>query len=141
MSKEIVDTDLRSGDLFSVQGLIFDDENLASSGAVTSAEFMLPQAMGGVQLNVVAGAAGLATGAGETVVVEVKTAPESGGTFDNVVFSKTIPASQTYAAKALLADFIPPRDLAEMYAKIVVTSDYDATGQQVSAYLVGVCKS
>lgn len=140
MSKPIA-TNKIGTDLYSAQDAIFDDQALESSGTSTSAEFLLSQTMGGAQLNVVAGAGGCATGVGETLVIEVKTAPASGGTFDDTVFSKTIPASQTFAAGEQIAAFLPPRDIAEMYAKLSITSDFDATGQKVTAYQVGVCNS
>ena len=140
MGKAIA-TNKIGGDLYSEQDLIFNDQALADTGDTVSDEFMLAQTMGGSQLNIVAGATGCVTGVGETLEISIATAPETGGTFDNVVFTKTIPASQTFAAGELIASFAPPRELKEMYCKLTITSDFTATGQQVTAYQVGVAFS
>lgn len=137
MGKDIA-TNAIGGDLYSAIHLIFDDENLASSGDTVSREFMLAQTIGGSQVNIVSGGLGVTTGVGETLVISIATSPTSGGTFDNVVFTKTIPASKTFTDGQLIASFLPPRELAEVYTKITITSDFDATGQQVRAYQVGV---
>lgn len=138
MGKAIA-TNKIGGDLYSASDLIFEDQNLASSAATTSAEFLLAQTMGAAQVNIIAGADGVATGAGETLVITIVTSPTSGGTFDDTIWTETIPASQTIAAGAQVAAFAVPRDIAECYAKLVITSDYDATGEEVTAYQVGVC--
>jgi len=135
MGKEIATNEI-GGDLYSAQDLIFENQNLAISGDTVSSEFMLAQTLGGAQLKIVAGADGCATGVAETLVIKVETAPDSGGTFDNVIFTKTIPASSTFAAGSDIASFVPPRELDEVYTKITITSDYDATGQEVTAYQV-----
>lgn len=127
------------GDLYAAGDLIFEDQNLASSGATTSSEFLLAQTMGAAQVNIIAGADGCATGAGETLVITIVTSPTSGGTFDDTIWTETIPASTTFAAGDAIAQFLPPRDIEECYAKLVITSDYDATGEEVTAYQVGVC--
>lgn len=141
MSTEIENTDLRAKDLYSVQDKIFDDQALANSGATASGVFMLAQTMGSTQLKIVAGAGGCATGAGETLVIKVETSPTLGGTFDNMVFTKTIPASTTFAAGTDIASFVPPREVDEIYTKITITSNFDATGQSVTAYQVGVART
>lgn len=138
MGKAIA-TNKIGGDLYSESDLIFDDQALASSAATTSSEFLLAQTMGAAQVNIVAGTNGVATGAGETLVITLVTSPTSGGTFDDTIWTETIPASQTIAAGAAVAAFLPPRDISECYAKLVITSDYDATGEDVIAYQVGVC--
>jgi hypothetical protein len=116
---------------------IFTAQALANAGATTSAEFMLAQTMGQVELKLVANGA-VATGVGETLVITVVTSPTSGGTFDNTIFSKTIPASTTIADGDEIAAYIPSRDVTECYAKLVVTSDFDASALDVDAYLVNV---
>lgn len=140
MSTEIKDSTFH-GPTFDYQAMVFEDQALANSGDTVSDEFLLPQTMGGTQINIVAGAAGCATGAGETLVISVATADVSGGTFDNVIFSKTIPASQTFAAGEMITSFLPPREVLEAYCKLTITSDFDATGQQVSAFMVGAAHS
>ena len=136
-SKNIRSTTI-GGDLFSAQDMIFDDTNLASSGDTTSSEFLLSQAMGWLELKIVAGADGCATGVAETLIISIKTAPESGGTFDDVIFLHTVTASTTFAAGETILSFIPPKVISEVYTKILITSNYDATGQEVTAYLVQV---
>lgn len=125
------------GDLFSAQDMIFDDESLLSSGVTTSDEFLLPQALGAVQMNIVAGANGCATGVAETIVISVETAATSGGSF-TARKVLTIPASTTFAEGERILEFLPPVNLDEVYTKVVITTDYDATGQQVTAYIVEV---
>lgn len=126
------------GDLFNDLDLIFEDESLLNTGATISAEFLLAQVMGGSQLNIVAGVDGLATGVGETIVLSLVTSPTSGGTFDNEIWTSTIPASTTFAAGAAIAQYLPTRDISEIYTKLIVTTDYDATAQTLTAYPVGV---
>lgn len=138
MAKPIATNEI-GGDLYCEGDLIFDDQNLASSAATTSSEFLLAQTMGAAQINIIAGADGAATGVGETLVITLVTAPASGGTFDDTIWTETIPASQTFAAGAEIATFLPPREVSECYAKLVITSDFDATGEEVTAYQVGVC--
>ena len=138
MGKAIATNEI-GGDLYCAGDLVFEDENLVSSGAITSSEFLLSQTVGAAQLNVIAGASGLATGVGETVVVTVVTSPTSGGTFDDTIFTYTVVASTTIAAGDSVVNFLPPRDIEECYAKLVLTSDYDATGEEVTAYQTGVC--
>lgn len=138
MGKAIA-TNTIGGDLYAAGDLIWEDQALASSAATTSSEFLLAQTMGGAQVVIVAGASGVATGAGETLVITLVTSPTSGGTFDDTIWTETIPASQTIAAGAQVAAFLPPRDISECYAKLVITSDYDATGEDVTAYQTGVC--
>lgn len=140
MSTEIKDS-IFHGPIFDYQAMVFEDQALADTGDTVSEEFLLPQTMGGTQLNIVAGAAGCATGVGETLEISVAAADESGGTFDNVIFSKTIPASQTFAAGELIASFLPPREVLEAYCKLTITSDFAATAQQVSAFMVGAAHS
>ena len=137
MGKSIA-TNAIGGDLYAAGDLVFENQNLADTAATTSAEFLLAQTMGAAQLNIVAGADGVATGSGETLVITLVTSPTSGGTFDDTIWTETIPASQTFAAGEAIASFVPPRDVAECYAKLVITSDYDATGEEVTAYQVGV---
>lgn len=141
MAKEIVECDLRGGDLFSYQDMILKDRDLIDTGVTTSDEFMLAQTMGGAQVNVVAGTNGCTTGLGENLYVSIDTATESGGTFDNTVFNMQIPENSTFAEGELMASYIPPRELNEMYAKLAITSDHNAVGSQATAYQVGVCKS
>ena len=137
---EIIDSTMH-GPIFDYQGMVFKDQALANAGAIMSPEFLFPQTMGGTQLNLVAGAAGVITGALETLEISLATADESGGTFDNVIFAKTIPASQTFVAGDIIASFVPPRELKEVYSKLTVTSDFDALLLNVSAYQVGVAHS
>lgn len=137
MGKAIA-TNKIGGDLYCAGDLIFDNQALANAGATTSSEFLFAQTMGAQELKVVANGA-VATGVGETLVITVVTADASGGTFDNTIFSKTIPASTTIADGELAASFIAPRETTECYTKVVVTSDFDATGLNVDAYIVGVC--
>lgn len=140
MSTEIKDSTFH-GPIFDYQAMVFEDQALANAGDTVSEEFMLPQTMGGTQLNIVAGADGCATGVGETLVISVATADESGGTFDNVIFTHTVPASQTYAAGEHIAAFLPPREVDEAYCKLTITSDFDAQAQQVSAFMAGAAHS
>jgi len=137
MAKAIA-TNKIGGDLYCEGDLIFDAQALASSGATTSAEFLLAQTMGAQELKVVANSA-LATGSGETLVITVVTADASGGTFDNTIFTATVEASTSIAAGEKLASFIVPREVEECYAKVVVTSDFNATDMDVDCYIVGVC--
>lgn len=137
---EIIDSTLH-GPIFDVQGMVFEDQALANAGDTVSAEFLFPQTMGGTQLNLVAGAAGVITGVGETLVISLATADVSGGTFNNVIFTKTIPASQTFVAGDIIASFVPPRELEEVYCKLTITSDFNALLFNVSAYQVGVAHS
>lgn len=140
MSTEIKDSTLH-GPIFDYQAMVFEDQALANAGDTVSDEFLLPQTMGGTQINIVAGADGCATEAGQTLEISVATADESGGTFDNVIFTQAIPASQTYAAGEHIAAFLPPREISEVYCKLTITSDFDATAQQVSAFMVGAAHS
>lgn len=137
---EIIDSTLH-GPIFDVQGMVFEDQALANAGDTVSEEFLFPQTMGGTQLNLVAGAAGVITGLGGTLVISIATADESGGTFDNVVFTKTIPASLNFAPGDPIASFVPPRELEEVYCKLTITSDFNALLFNVSAYQVGVAHS
>lgn len=136
MSTPIADSTFNTP-LYDYQSLIFNDQALANAGATTSAEFLLAQTIGGVQINIVAGAAGCATGVGETLEISIVTAPTSGGTFDNEIYSHTVPASQTYAAGELIASYCPPREVAEVYTKLIITSDYNAVAHEVTAYQIG----
>lgn len=138
MAKAIA-TNTIGGDLYSASDLIFEDQNLADTAATTSSEFLLAQTMGAAQVNIIAGADGCDTGVGETLVITIVTSPTSGGTFDDTIWTYTVAASTTNAAGAAIAQFLPPRDIEECYAKLVITSDYDATGEEVTAYQVGVC--
>lgn len=140
MSTEIKDSTFH-GPTFDYQAMVFEDQALANAGDTVSDEFLLPQTMGGTQLNIVAGDAGCATGVGETLVLSVATADESGGTFDNVIYTHTVQASQTYAAGEHIAAFLPPREVSEVYCKLTITSDFDAQAQQVSAFMVGAAHS
>ena len=138
MGKAIA-TNKIGGDLYSASDLIFEDQNLANAGATTSSEFLLAQTMGATQVNIIAGAAGCATAGAQTLVITIVTAPESGGTFNDTIWTETIPASTTYAAGDLIASFVPPREVSECYAKLVATSDADMTADEITAYQVGVC--
>ena len=140
MSTEIKDSTFH-GPIFDYQAMVFEDQALADTGDMVSEEFLLPQTMGGTQLNLVAGAAGCATGVGEILEISVATADESGGTFDNVIFTHTVPESQPFAAGELIASFLPPREVLEAYCKLTITSDFDATAQQVSAFMTGAAHS
>jgi hypothetical protein len=140
MAKAIA-TNKIGGDLYSASDLIFEDQNLANAGATTSAEFLLAQTMGGTQVNIIAGAAGCATAAAQTLTFTVVTSPTSGGTFDDTIWTEIMPASTTYAAGALIASFVVPRDISEMYAKLVATSDADMTADEITAYQVGLAGS
>lgn len=136
MAKAIA-TNKIGGDLYCQGDMIFDGQSLASSGATTSSEFLLAKTMGAQEVKIVANGA-VATGAGETLVITIVTADESGGTFDNTIFTETIAASTTIADGDVIASFIAPRETAEIYTKVVITSDFDATGLDVDAYIVGV---
>lgn len=140
MATEIKDSTFH-GPTFDYQAMVFEDQALTNAGDTVSDEFLLPQTMGGTQVNIVAGVGGCATGAGQTLVISIATADASGGTFDNVIFTKTIPASKTFAAGELIASFLPPREELEAYCKLTITSDFDATAQQVSAFMVGAAHS
>ena len=137
---EIIDSTLH-GPIFDVQGMVFEDQALANVGDTVSAEFLFPQTMGGTQLNIIAGSAGVITGVGDTLVISLATADVSGGTFNNVIFTKTIPASLNFASGDLIASFVPPREIEEVYSKLTITSDFNALLFNVSAYQVGVAHS
>ena len=140
MSTEIKNSTFH-GPIFDYQAMVFEDQALADTADTVSEEFLLPQTMGGTQINIVAGAAGCATGVAETLVISIVTADESGGTFDNVIFTHTVAASQTFAADEMITSFLPPREVLEAYCKLTITSDFDATGQQVSAFMTGAAHS
>jgi len=137
MGKAIA-TNKIGGDLYCEGDLIFDAQALASSAATTSSEFLLAQTMGAQEIKVVANGE-VATGVGETLVITIVTADVSGGTFNNLLFTSTVLASTTIADGALVASFIAPRETTECYTKVIITSDFDATGLDVDAYIVGVC--
>ena len=137
MSSEITANSLVGGDLYDYQSLIFKDAALLNAGAKVSSEFLLAQAAGRAQLNIVAGVGGCVIAATKTLVISVATADVSGGTFDNVIFTKTIPAG-TYAAGELITSFVSSREVSEVYTKLTITSDFDATAQKVTAYQVQV---
>jgi hypothetical protein len=132
-------TNTIGADLYCAGDIIWEDTNMASTGAITSSEFLLSQTMGAAQVNIIAGAAGCATAGGQTLTITVVTAPASGGTFDDTIWTFVIPASTTYAAGAAIAQFLPPRDIEECYAKLVATSVGDLTADELTAYQVGVC--
>lgn len=138
MAKAIATNEI-GGDLYCEGDLIWEDTNMASTGAITSNEFLLAQTMGAAQVNIIAGAAGCATGAGETLTITAVTSPTSGGTFDDTVWTFVIPASTTYAAGAAIAQYLPERDVSECYTKLVATSVGDLTAEELTAYQVGVC--
>ena len=135
MAKAIATNEI-GGDLYCEGDLIFEDQNLANADATTSSEFLLAQTMGAAQINIVAGAAGIATG--DTYVVAVITAPESGGTFDNTAISQNVTVT-TVAAGEPVAQIAVPREEDEIYAKLVITTTGDSTADEVTAYQVGVC--
>lgn len=137
MGKAIATNEI-GGDLYCQGDVIFDGQALASSAATTSSEFLLAQTMGAQEVKIVANGE-VATGAGETLVVTIVTADASGGTFNDTIFTETIAASTTIADGDLIASFIAPRETTEAYTKVVITSDFDATGLDVDAYIVGVC--
>ena len=135
MAKEIA-TNKIGGDLYSASDLIFENQNLANAGATTSSEFLLAQTMGGAQINIVAGVDAIATG--DTYVVTVVTSPTSGGTFDDTVISQNVTVV-TVAAGDPVAQIAIPREVGEVYAKLVITTTGDSTADDVTAYQVGVC--
>lgn len=124
------------GDLYSESDLIFDDQNLADTGATTSSEFLLAQTMGAAQINIIAGADGISTG--DTYVVTIVTSPTSGGTFDNTIVSQNVTVTTADAGDAV-AQIAIPREVEECYAKLVITTTGDSTADEVTAYQVGVC--
>lgn len=123
-------------DLYAAGDLIFENQNLADTGATTSSEFLLAQTMGGAQINIVAGADAIATG--DTYVITIITAPASGGTFDNTIISQNVTVT-TVAAGEPVAQIAIPREVEECYAKLVITTTGDSTADEVTAYQVGVC--
>lgn len=135
MAKAIATNEI-GGDLYCEGDLIFEDQNLANAGATTSSEFLLAQTMGAAQINIIAGAAGIATG--DTYVVTVITADESGGTFDATPISQNVTVT-TASAGDLIASIAVPREVAECHSKLVVTTTGDSTADEVTAYQVGVC--
>lgn len=124
------------GDLYSESDFIFENQNLANAGATTSSEFLLAQTMGATQINIIAGQDGIATG--DTYVVTIVTADVSGGTFDNTILSQNVTVT-TVAAGGAVAQIAIPREVSEIYAKLVITTTGDSTADDVTAYLVGVC--
>ncbi len=123
-------------DLYCEGDLIFDDQNLADTAATTSDEFMLAQTMGAAQINIIAGADGIATG--DTYVVTVVTSPTSGGTFNDTIITQDVTVTTADAGDAILQIAIP-REIDECYAKLVITTTGDSTADEVTAYQVGVC--
>jgi len=114
---------------------ILDDVALESSGATTSAEFLLAQTLGKTEVRIVATTA-IAT-AGDSLTVTVVTADVSGGTFNDTIFTKVITA-QSFAIGDTVAAYIPTQEISECYTKVVITSDYDASDESVSAYTIEV---
>lgn len=138
MGKAIADYKI-GADLYAAGDIILEDQALPNNTtAFLGSEFLLPQTMGGVQLNFVTGTAGLDTGAG-TLAINVYTSPTSGGTFDNLIYSITLDSSYDQNAGVLIDGFIVPRDVTECYAKISATTGVDLSGQDLTAYIVGVC--
>ena len=123
-------------DLYAAGDLIFENQNLANAGATTSSEFLLAQTMGAAQINIIAGEDAIATG--DTYVVTIVTSPTSGGTFDNTIISQNVTVT-TVAAGGAVAQIAIPREVEECYAKLVITTTGDSTGDDVTAYQVGVC--
>lgn len=136
MAKAIATNEI-GGDLYCEGDLIFSDQNLANAGATTSAEFLLAQTMGAAQINIIAGTDGVSTA--DTYVVTVITADASGGTFDNTAISTNITVAGTETAGDLLGTIAVPREVAEIFSKLVITTAVDATADEVTAYQVGVC--
>lgn len=114
----------------------FVSEALANAGATTSGEFLFPQTLGECELKIVADGA-VATGVGETLVISVQVASESGGTFAEV-FAKTIAASTTIADGEDLAQYVAPREVEDCITKVVITSDYDASALSVNGIVIEV---
>ena len=126
-------------DLFCLGDKFFDDQAGPNDATVTSSEFMLAQTMGAAEVKLVGGTAGLVTGASNRVTIKVLTAPTSGGTFDNVAVEYLLPVSTTYAAGDDIFAWIPPRELAECYAKVSVTvATDDLSAYDIDGYQVGV---
>ncbi len=119
--------------------VIWDDQAGPNAATVTSDEFMLPQTLGKAQLKLVAGTDGLITGGSNRVTIKVLTAPTTGGTFDNVAIEHLLPISTTYAAGDDIFSYVPPRELAECYAKISATvATDDLSGYDLSAFTIEV---
>lgn len=116
---------------------IFSAQALASSGATTSGEFLFAQTLGAAEIRLVANGA-VTTGVGETLVVTVVSADATGGTFDNTLFTYTVPASTTVADGDTICAYVAPQEVSEVYTKVVVTSDFDATGLAVDCYVIEV---
>ena len=122
------------GDAYFQGDMFFSGTALADTGATTSGEFLLAQTLGSSELKIMANGA-VATGVGETLVVSVQTSATSGGSFTEV-FSATIPASTTIADGEVVASYIAPREVEDIYTKVVITSDYDASALNVDGYTV-----
>lgn len=114
----------------------FDGEALVNAGTVTSDEFLFANALGMIELKILANGT-VATGAGETLVISVTAASESGGSFTEV-FSKTIPASTSFADGDEIAAYVAPSSLYDCYTKVSITSDYDAAALNVDGVVVEV---
>jgi hypothetical protein len=115
--------------------VILDDVALESSGATTSAEFLLAQTLGKTEVRIVATTA-IAT-AGDSLTVTIVTADVSGGTFNNTIFTEVI-TGKSFAIGDTLSAYIPTQEVAECYTKVIITSDYVATDESVSAFTIEV---
>lgn len=115
----------------------FSATALASTGATTSGEFLFAQTLGGAEIRLVANTA-IVTGGGETLVVTIVTADASGGTFNNTLFTYTVEASTTIAAGATICAYVAPQAVSEVYTKVIVTSDFDASAQKVDGLIIEV---
>ena len=138
MGKPIATTKIGQ-DLYSDFDAIWQDAVGPNASTVTSPTFMLAQTLGATQLNLVGGTAGFSTGGSNVVTVTIVTDPVEGGTFATTVFSKALPVSTDYADGEIIASFIPPRELSDMYAQIKVTvATDDLSGEDLTAYQVAV---
>ncbi len=135
MGKAITDTEIGynvgfAGDKF------FNGQALADTGATTSDEFIFANALGMMELQILANGA-VTTGVDETLVISVTAASESGGSFSEI-FSKTIPASTTFADGEEIAAYIPTSSVEDCYTKVTITSDYDASALKVDGVVIEV---
>lgn len=108
---------------------------LESSGTTTTAEFLLAQTLGRIEVRVVA-ATVIAT-ASDSLTISVVTADATGGTFNNTVATKVV-TGLSFAVGDTVAAFIMPQELAEPYTKVTITSDYNASDESVDVLVVEV---
>lgn len=110
----------------------FSSTALADTAATTSTVFKLNQVFGQGEVKVIADGT-VATGADETLVLSLQCSATEDGTYAEV-YTVTIAASTTIEDKEALLKYIPVREESRIYAKVVITSDFDATGLSVTGF-------